>query len=201
MGFTSFKTFQDLLSINHFPKRMGLKCTAGDINRLNSRMRLARSFQGILLEGYNEKTISGYNALFQVFLTHSVLEQYCHVFGHRLDRLAPVMAPYAPETVITTFRDSDPEQRFYKFLHERVNNYLKQHLINCFNGSDANVGHLSASIRHIFAHGHLTAHANNVNPDHVNLVCACISDFLLNFMDAEFTKFFEEYCIAKDLEV
>jgi hypothetical protein len=43
-------------------------------------------------------------------------------------------------------------------------------------------------VRHIFAHGHLAANSYGINPNHVAAACGTISDFLLDFMDSDFTS-------------
>jgi len=52
--------------------------------------------------------------------------------------------------------------------------------------------YISAAIRHIFVHGHLAANANGAKPKKIAEGCMLVSDFLLDFMDAEFTKSMEE---------
>ncbi len=66
MGLESFKRYQNLNKRDYFPPRIGFapKATGGDINRLNARVRLAKSFRGIKLEGYPNRTAAGYDAFF-----------------------------------------------------------------------------------------------------------------------------------------
>lgn len=83
MGLESFKRYQDLNKRGYFPPRIdfGSEVTGGDINRLNARIRLAMSFRGSNLEGYSDETVAGYDAFFQVVLTHSALERFVEIHG------------------------------------------------------------------------------------------------------------------------
>lgn len=207
MVLQEFAKFQQLLKLEHSPSEIGfgLNVRAGDINRFANRVRLARGFRGINLEGYSQETIVGYNAFFQVFLTHSALERFLEINSLKLDELDSLIAPYNPEKVIQEFLEKDKNALLYNFLHERVNDKLKVKLSQCQSCSSTNVAHISASIRHIFAHGHLCAHSNCINPKNVYSICISISDFILNFMDAEFTNKIEDYynkvCIDKQVDL
>ena len=197
MELQGFDKFHQLRKLNYDPSSIGFgaKVRTGDINRFASRVRLAKNFRGINLEGYSQETISGYNAFFLVFLTHSALERFNEInsFGSDLDKLNPLIAAYNPEKVIQEFVEKDEKDLFYNFIYKRVNDKLKVKLSDCRSYNSINVAHISASIRHIFAHGHLCAHSNGINPKNIYSICISISDFLLNFMDAEFTKKIEEY--------
>ncbi len=197
MELKSFDKFHQLRRLNHDPSSIGFdpKVKTGDINRFAGRVRLAKNFRGINLEGYSQETISGYNAFFLVFLTHSALERFNEInsFGLDLDKLNPLIAAYNPEKVIQEFVEKDKKGLFYNFLYKRVNDKLKLKLSDCRSYNSTNVAHISASIRHIFAHGHLCAHSNGINPKDVYSICISISDFLLKFMDAEFAKKIEDY--------
>lgn len=192
MGLSSFKTFQALRKQGHIPSRMGFssKCSTKEINVFSTRMRLARSFQGLALDGYNPETVLGYGGFFQVFLTHSALECFLRINNLKnVTQLEPLILPYKPEEVIETFFKNDPKLLLFDYLSDHVNKDLKLRLDDVKARSSCNAAYLSASIRHIFAHGHLTAHSNGIkNTKRVHLICQSISNFLINFMDAEFTS-------------
>jgi hypothetical protein len=123
MGLTSFKTFCSLPQ-RFKPKAIGFACDIGTINRLSARMGLAKSFQGIQLDGYAEPTVRGYNALFRVFLTHSALECFCKVYGYstkwknmRID-IAPVIERHEPMEVLRVFRERDNQDKLHTFLQK-----------------------------------------------------------------------------------
>ncbi len=196
MELQGFAKFHQLLKLGSNPSSIGFgpKVRAGDIIRFASRVRLAKNFKGINLEGYSQETNYGYDAFFLVFLTHSALERFLEINSLKLDALDSLMAPYNPEKVIQKFVEKDKKGLLYNFLYEKINDKkLKVKLSDCRSYNSTNVAYISASIRHIFAHGHLCAHSNDVNPKNVYSICTSISDFLLTFMDAEFAKKIEEY--------
>jgi Na+-transporting methylmalonyl-CoA/oxaloacetate decarboxylase gamma subunit len=100
----------------------------------------------------------------------------------------------AAEEVVGNLLASLGEGFFVVFVYERLDNKsLKEQFQRIYNGDEENIAYLSASIRHIFAHGHLTAHANGINPRKVYNSCASLSNFIVDFMGAEFTKKVKEY--------
>ena len=44
------------------------------------------------------------------------------------------------------------------------------------------------AIRHIYVHGHLTAHSNGCTSESVETICPAISDFLLNGIRDDFAR-------------
>lgn len=197
MGLESFKRYQDLCKRNYFPPRIGYgpkvtgdKVVGGDINRLNARVRLARDCGGMKLESYDEKTTIGYDGFLQVFLTHSALERFMEINALKnYDELFPLMAPYDPGKIIEEFFEGDSKDKLYGFLLEKIDSEkLKKGFSKCKRRESANVARISAAVRNIFAHGHLAANANGINPRRIYASCMSVSDYLLRFMDAEFTK-------------
>jgi hypothetical protein len=179
--------------MGHPPPALGLKGEIGDVTRLVSRFRLARAFRGLDLEGYTEETVLGYNAFLQVFFTHSTLERYLDLLGLAIHDLGPALQPFAPGDVVRRFFEIDDKGKLFDFLHRRVNDSLKKRLVECRNGTCSNVGFISASVRHIFAHGHLTAHASDLIPARTFAACKLVSDYLLDFMDDHLCKVVAQY--------
>lgn len=197
MGLESFKRYQDLCKRNYFPPRIGFgpkvdggKVKGGDINRLNARIRLAKDCSGMKLGGYDEKTAIGYDGFLRVFLTHSALERFMEINALKnYDELFSPMAPYGPERVVDAFFDGDDKDKLYNFLLEKIDREkLREGFRKCKRRESANVARISAAVRNIFAHGHLTANTDGINPKKVHKACTSVSEFLLRFMDAEFTK-------------
>jgi hypothetical protein len=195
MGLTSYARYQAFRkSKNYAPHRAGFApgIDTGHINRLNARVRLAQDFQTMTLDGYNDKTTLGYSGYLQVFLTHSALERFMEVYSiQRVSDLEDRLTPYDPETVVKEFFDLDKKGELYNALCKHIDSRgkkTKDGLTDCRDGNCTNVAYISAAIRHIFAHGQLTASAEGVSPQNVNKACLLVSDFLLRFMDAEFTK-------------
>jgi hypothetical protein len=97
VGLESYAKFEELRKRDYpaLRRMFGPKLNTGDITRFNSRFRLAKSFEGIKLDGYKEDTVGGYDAFFQVFLTHSALERFININSLQgLNALADKMAPY-----------------------------------------------------------------------------------------------------------
>lgn len=199
MGLESFKRYQGLCKRGYFPQRIGFgpkptrdRVKGGDINRLNARVRLAKDFQAITLDGYSEETALGYNGFLQVFLTHSALERFMEIYGKKhVSDLNDLLAPHNPEKAVKDFFEFDKNDKFYNALYQHIDSRgkkIEEGLTKCKRGECTNVAYVSAAVRHIFAHGHLAANANSVNPKSINRACMSMSEFLLRFMDAEFTR-------------
>ena len=84
--------------------------------------------------------------------------------------------------------------RLYDFLQKHLErNKLKQELAACREGNERSVICLSSALRHIFAHGHLSAHSNGISPHKVDKACEVVSEFLLTFMGTDFTARIHRY--------
>ncbi len=194
MSLKSFGWFIKLLNDGHQVPQMGLHGSAGDIQRLSARVRAAKAFRGVNLEGVNSATIRGYDAFFQILLTHSTLEQYLCVTKQQFDEIEADHVLFGSEKTIKDFFTLDPKDRLFDFVHKHLTNKkLKVQLPKCRDGSCHNVGVISASVRHIFIHGHLSANANDITPTRVHRGCMLVSDFLLQYIDGDFTHRLDKY--------
>jgi hypothetical protein len=201
VGLQGFALFDQFYKRGHNPKAMGLIGSAGDITRLSYRLKLARGFKTLDVDGFTPKSILGYNAFFQVFLTHSAVEQYLKITGQyqRLTQQKPtdleVQFPsLISREVVSAFFAYDRENRLFQFLCTKLDSKnLKAGLVECHTGRCASVWPLSASIRHIFAHGHLTANAKGINPSHIHKGCQALSEFLLDYVDHDFSGRMDSY--------
>ena len=169
MGIQGFGIFTRLLRMDHTPQQMGLKGKAGDVVRWNTRVKLARNFRGLEVEGYTELTLQGYNALFRVFLTHSALELYRPIVNlDAKNDLLAALGPYNPDGPVKKFFALDRSGRLFDFLQSKLDKQRsKDSLRACREGASADVTCLSASVRHIFVHGHLSAHSNEIRPKQI----------------------------------
>lgn len=194
MGLESFGRFQQLRRREYVPSRIGFnsKVDTGYINRLNARINVAKSFRRIDLDGINDETVAGYDGFFQVFLTHSALERFMKLYDVKhVSGLDDYLTTHCPEKVVKEFFDLDDKGKLHDFLCNHIDERgkkIEEGLTMCKRGESTNVAYVSAAVRHIFAHGHLTANAGGINPRNVNKACMLVSDFLLHFMDAEFTR-------------
>jgi hypothetical protein len=200
MSLKGLEEYYKLYLLGHTPQQMGFAGKEGDISRLNARVRLARSFRGLRLDGYTDATALGYDAFFQVFLTHSALERYMDLVGMGLDGLGSDFHKHGSGEIVETFFKEDSTGKLFDFLHAKVNSRLKLKLSACKDGTSTNVGEISAAIRHIFAHGYLTANVNRQNPRAGYRACKAISDFLLNFIDDRFSGAIADFCRRGSIE-
>jgi hypothetical protein len=188
MGIQGYGLFFRLLNEGHRPEQMGLKGTTGEIVRWYSRFKLARNFRGLQVDEFSERTLLGYCGFFHVFLTHSALERYLPIVGLTECDLAEALRPHDPHESIRQFFAGDRSGKLFNFLHSRLKPKLRNNLTACRDGTCADVTCLSAAVRHIFAHGHLAANSSDINPNQVARACEGLSDFLLGFMECDFSR-------------
>jgi hypothetical protein len=182
---------------------MGLQANAtGAVNRFQARMCLVKSFQGVQLEGYKPDTVQAYSTLFKVFLTTSAMECYIDLYSvkDKWHGMLPILEKYDPEPVMRLYRARDKGDKLHKFLHDHLDKESQQRsLQSCKEGLSNNVAMVAAAIRHIFVHGHLTAHANEMNPRAAHAIGTAVATFLFGVMDTEFTQTVEAYCAKKGI--
>src|SRR5262249_23709441 len=121
-------------------------------------------------------------------------ERYLPIVGWSAEDLKDAFLPYNPHEPIKQFFELDRSGKLFDFLHSRLNPKLRNNLAACREGTCSDVACLSASVRHIFAHGHLAANSHDLNPKRVARACKLISDFLLEFMECDFSQRIAEYC-------
>jgi len=195
MSIKGFGLFTTLLNNGHEMTAMGLRGTPGDVVRLANRLRIVKSFRGLKLEGITPRTTKGYDALMLMFLTHSALEQYLQITGQRPGDIESAhKARYSEKLIAEIFDSDDRHGKLFDFLFPRLNKHLQVKLKECREKKCCNVWVVSGAIRHIFAHGHLTANPHRMKPERVYRICEKVSAFLVEFMDDEFfCRMREEY--------
>lgn len=78
---------------------------------------------------------------------------------------------------------------FASFLEDNTTrSTLKTKLTAVIRGESHNILAIAAAVRHIFAHGKLSAHANRCSPGKVDQICGDLTDNLFLFMDNEFKR-------------
>lgn len=193
MDIQGYRVFWQLMKQGHDPGEMGFKGTIGEISRWSSRFKLARNLQGLSVAECSDRTLMGYHAFFKVFLTHSAMERYLPIVGLIDSTLKDALMPYNPREVVHQFFELDRSGKLFDFLHSRVNPRLKGALTACREGVTHDIFCLSAAIRHIFAHGHLAANSNDIDPKRVSRACEGVANFLLDFMECDFSRRISEY--------
>ena len=78
-----YREFSELRESSIKPRDLKMEGRTADVNRLNARVKMAKSFKGIQLDGYKEETTAGYTGLFQVFLTYTAFEVLSKLFDCR----------------------------------------------------------------------------------------------------------------------
>lgn len=198
MSLKGFGLFTKIKNAGHDMTAIGLHGRSGDVVRLSNRLRIAKSFRGITLEGVTPRTTRGYDALMLAFLTHSALEVYLEITGQKLGDLEKAHIARRSDTLLAEVFDVDDHNgHLFDFLYARVNKSLQPKLAACRDKKCFNVGIVSSAIRHIFAHGHLTANPNRMTPERVYRICQKVSTFLVDFMDDDFNSRMREYAQGK----
>ena len=172
---------------------MGFAVYAAEVSRFANRFRLARAFIGIQLDNYTANTVTGYNALFRVFLVWSAFERFLPAVGQTQNAIVPLLAPYNPAASIELIRQYDNHELFYEFVYHRVDR-RHQHYLRAYKSRTLiNITYWASAVRHLFAHGHLSAHPGGCEPTNIKRICDRISKFHLNVMEEEFYKIVSAY--------
>lgn len=164
----------------------------GNLARWSARFRFAKSFKALDLgDAYSSSdTPQLYSAITRIFLVYSAFETYCRIIGLNPSNESQIKLLQDSQSqleVIKIIRNLDPDYVVPKFLSRHLTgSNLKQMMCNFQNGEDINVSCLARCIRHVFAHGILTANSTGLSPKRFNEVSQVISDFLLNCMDCDF---------------
>ena len=170
---------------------LGFIGTKFDFYRFANRLRLAACFGGLQLKGFTDETASGYDGLTQVFFTWSAFEMYAGLANDR----APFreLFKHHPRSrfveLATACRAQDPEGKLTEFLiQQSLLPVHEAHLARYRDGDPYAVLTLAACIRHIFAHGHLTANPYRLPAQSLVVICCALHDFLLSFMREDFLR-------------
>ncbi|MDP0492651.1 MAG: hypothetical protein Q7Q71_16525 [Verrucomicrobiota bacterium JB023] len=162
-----------------------------DFYRFVNRFRLAVSFEGMKLNGFTEETLLGYDALTRSFFAWSAFERYAELASDR----APYRSLFAhhPRKHIKELaahcRALDPGELLINFLcaqsvDTRHETYLKRYR----DGQDFAVLNLAACMRHVFAHGNLTAHPNGLAAKNLSAISRSLGNFLIHFIRSDFDR-------------
>jgi hypothetical protein len=170
---------------------LGFAGTKFDFYRFANRYRLAASFQSIALDGFTDETTAGYSALTRVFFAWSAFERYAELANDRPPFRA-LFAHYPRRHVhelASACRSLDPQQKLCDFLvTQSLLPVHETHLQRFRDGHDFSVLTLAASIRHVFAHGILTAHPNGLPSANLAALGHGLADFLIGFMRSDFIR-------------
>ena len=189
-----FREFEQLVKKGHDVTQIGFKGDSGTVYRFTNRFRLAKEFKEIEFETYKDDTAIGYTGLFRSFLVYSAFELFLKIIGETQSTITQRLAPYDPGSSIQSVLTADSSRKFYDFIYQRLDTpNAKNGLSDAYNGTSTNITYIASGIRHIFAHGHLSAHANACKPETVKKICDTIFEFHALVMEKEFKKLIQTY--------
>lgn len=166
----------------------------GQLAKWSARFRLAKSFRALDLgDAYaNLDTPLLYSAITRIFLTYSAFETYCHVLRFNIGDQSQMNSLEDNDLrgeIIRAIRNLDPGNDLPQFLVRNLDGLaLKQILYSFIEGNSVNVSCFARSIRHVFAHGVLSAHAVGLSSQKFDQISQLISEFLLDCMDEDFDR-------------
>jgi hypothetical protein len=188
LSLKGYKEFCAIRDLQVKPKHLGLNGSTGDVNRLNARVKMAKSFAGIQLDGYKEVTVDAYTAMFRVFLSFTAFEVFGYLMGHQPYQFIEYYPRHPWNEASTTIRNCDPEWVFTDALMKMIGEGGNQWALQQFKDNKfSNPMNYAQAIRNAFAHGHLTAHTGGADPDKVRIMCDTLSTLLIGIMDQEFS--------------
>lgn len=169
---------------------LGYKGTKFDFYRFANRFRMAARFRSMVLDDFTAETEDGYSSLTRVFLAWSVFERY--------SVLADSAPPYkellflVPKIEMARLADHielhDPGHRLFSFLREQSND-VNRHFLDRYRAGDRRgVVFYAAAIRHIYVHGHLTAHPNKCAVEDLVSICNALADFIFGLIRDDFAR-------------
>jgi hypothetical protein len=171
---------------------LGFKGSKFDFYRFANRFRLATSFRGMDLEGFAPETADGYGALTRVFFSWSAFEGYSDLAGDPSPPYKTLLAHHPRHHIrdlAKLCREQDPQNRLGEFLREHAQSAPQVIFLTKFQeGMDLAVLTHAACIRHIFAHGRLTAHPNGLPAENMTAICNALSIFITVFIRSDFDR-------------
>jgi len=166
-------------------KALGFLGDKYEFYRFANRYRMAVRFTGIQLEGFGENTERGYSAL-----TRTVFERYTDLAGIHCP-YAPFFA-YVPKIELSKLANlidrADPNYKLFDHLRSQSLPQNQDQLERFRSGDRHAVVFYASAIRHIYVHGHLTAHPNGCTSENVETICHAISDFLIRGIRDDFSR-------------
>lgn len=159
--------------------------------RFANRYRMALCFRGVELDGFGAETQKGYGALTRIFLTWSVFERYTGLAGihHPYSKFFHYVPKREVSLLAETIKRNDPERRLFKFLRQLLRDEQHRDSLDRFQAGDGwAVVYYASALRHMYVHGHLTAHAQGCTGEQVAMICDEISRRLLHWIQSDFGR-------------
>ena len=172
-------------------------------NRFIARFRLASKFTGINADGYSEKTLRAYNSLMSVFLSHTAFESLVDSITENEARDDQKLRlnfevdlhnhPFDDLQIAEDIRSNEKLMRIlieYAKVTER-NSIQMEALMSFYIGeiSGAHLNAVAKQIRHLVAHGHMTAYGSDAVNTNNEQAFFSLAELIRN----ETYALFEEY--------
>lgn len=171
-------------------KPLGFLGDKYEFYRFANRYRMAVRFAGIQLEGFGENTERGYSALTRTFFAWSGFERYTDLAGIHCPYAS--FFAYVPKIELSKLANlidrADPDYKLFDHLRSQSLPPNQDQLDRFRSGDRRDVVFYASAIRHIYVHGHLTAHPNGCTSENVETICHAISDFLLSGIRDDFAR-------------
>lgn len=144
------------------------KKTASTLSRACARYNLAKSFQGMNIDGISKNTILGYDAITKLFLSYCAYEPIHEsartLLNHRNHeeiRIITLTPIFGDDVTVNNLRNNEKLKNFMLKNIEKtwwVKNELDRTIITkFFRGGVKDIHILTRTLRNWFAHGNLTA--------------------------------------------
>jgi hypothetical protein len=168
----------------------GFTGTRADLCRFALRYRFAKSLSAITLDTYHSSTAAGYAALLRTFLMWGAFESYLRLICIAQNASTKFLAPHNPAKLDALVRARESSTVFYKFLIQFLNRENKRQVSEFIVGRPYNPTYLASSVRHVFAHGILTANPGGVDSLDLVPILDAVTSWHFQVLDADFSKRF-----------
>lgn len=160
-----------------------------DFYRFVNRLRLATNFKGVEIEGYHDTTEESYGALHKLFLSWSAFEMYCHLCDSPYHAMFFNYPKRHTHALANDYWDLDQDGILIDFLIERSSMHGQDYFLKQFDdGNNLRAITVAACIRHIYAHGHLTAHPQGLSAEVTQSICELFGKFIRVFVRSDFER-------------
>lgn len=155
----------------------------GPMYRFNARWRIARSYRGLLLEGYrDERTVQGYESLLRLWLAYSTVDQLDSVIGRKW---------------LTTLPDADLASKLRTLridslvTNEKVSGMRKQGALDAIHTTD-DLLVFAAALRHAVVHGSGTSAGLGLSKPQARKAVDELSERLLLAAEEAYERWIDE---------
>ncbi len=136
------------------------------LSEFSGRYRLAKSFQGLLIEDFQDRTIYGYTEVIKLFLSYTAFERVhkcafdiLKVGSKKKIKSKNNFEIRVSEKILNKVRKNKKLHDFMvkKLSSGDIQKVNEKNIENFFSGKNNDINYLVTTLRHSFAHGHLAA--------------------------------------------